>query len=230
MENDSLNIYQIISKISAEAGALAPEAKNGVPFAFRGVDAVVNHLAPLLREYGVITVPEVLEHRVTSRDLPQNKALTQSEVLVAFHFYAPDGTQVIATTAGLAQDYADRSTAQAQSVAYRVALLQTFTLPTTDKDPEERGEDNAKFVADLTANEEKNSKGSNPKPATETVDSVRALIGKIIHDETNDWDSDRINEFGDKITKKDRKVWFDSVADLKTVHEALLKEIAKAAK
>lgn len=143
-----LNIYQIISKIGEEAGALAPEKTGGVPFAFRGVDGTVAHLVPHLRKYGVITVPEVIDQRVTQREVGNNKTITQTEVLTRFHFYAPDGTSVTATTAGLAQDYSDRSTSQAQSVAFRIALLQTFTLPTHDKEPEVAGEETQKVIAD----------------------------------------------------------------------------------
>ena len=66
-ENDAapLSIYQIISKVSEEAGALAPESKGGVPFAFRGIDGTVAHLSPVLRKYGVVVVPTVIEHKVS---------------------------------------------------------------------------------------------------------------------------------------------------------------------
>ena len=50
---------------------------------------------------------------------------------------------ITATTGGLANDYADRSTAQAQSVAFRVALLQTFALPTHSPEPEQTGVERA---------------------------------------------------------------------------------------
>ena len=65
--------------------------------------------------------------------------MTTSEILTKFTFYAPDGSNLSATTAGLANDYADRSAAQAQSVAFRVALLQTFALPTHSLEPEQTG-------------------------------------------------------------------------------------------
>lgn len=134
------NIYQIINEISKEAGALAPEKSGGVPFAFRGVDAVINHLTPRLHEHGVVVIPTVLEHEVTGREVG-SKYITQSKVTTRFDFFAEDGTSVSTTTVGLAQDFADRSAAQAQSVAFRVALLQTFHLPTHDKEPEARGEE-----------------------------------------------------------------------------------------
>src|SRR5690606_3994165 len=65
-------------------------------------------------------------------------------VLVEYTFYAPDGSSVVVVTPGLADDFADRSTAQAMSVAYRVALLQLFHLPTHSKEPEETGEETMK--------------------------------------------------------------------------------------
>lgn len=133
------NIVQLISLISKEAGALAPESKGGVPFPFRGVDGTVNHIAPKLWKYGVIVVPEVLECVVTP-NAQGNRTVKTSEVLTKFHFYAPDMTSITATTAGLADDFGDRSTAQAQSVAYRIALLQTFSLPTQQPEPEETGQ------------------------------------------------------------------------------------------
>lgn len=132
------NIYQLINRISQEAGALAPEKTGGVPFSFRGIDAVVAHLTPLLNKYGVVVIPEVHEHNVSSAP-SGNKVVTTSDVKTTYRFYAPDGTYVAATVAGLANDYADRSAAQAQSVAFRVALLQTFHLPTHSPEPEQTG-------------------------------------------------------------------------------------------
>lgn len=136
--SEGLNIFQILDRISSEAGALAPEARGGVPFAFRGIDGTVAHLSPLLRKYGVIVVPSVTQKNVTSAP-SGGKVVTTTDLTTEFTFYAPDGTHVVATTAGLANDYADRSTAQAQSVAFRVALLQTFALPTHSPEPEQTG-------------------------------------------------------------------------------------------
>lgn len=136
--SEGLNIYQIIDRISSEAGALAPEAKGGVPFAFRGIDGTVAHLSPFLRKYGVVVVPTVIQKEVTSAP-SGNKVVTTTDLTTEFTFYAPDGTNLTATVAGLANDYSDRSSAQAQSVAFRVALLQTFALPTHSPEPEQTG-------------------------------------------------------------------------------------------
>ena len=135
-----LNIYQRINLISQEAGALAPEAKGGVPFAFRGIDGTVAHLTPFLHKYGVFNTSTTLSHLVTEREVG-NRVIKTTQVEVEFEFFAPDGSSVKMVTPGLADDFADRSSAQAMSVAYRIALLQLFHLPTHSKEPEESGQE-----------------------------------------------------------------------------------------
>lgn len=142
-----MNIFQRINAISQEAGALAPESKGGVPFAFRGIDGTVAHLTPFMHKYGVFAAPEVLESIVTEREIinpqtgtPNGKLVKTTQLTVKYTFYAPDGSSVTTVSAGLADDFGDRSTAQAMSVAYRIALLQLFHLPTHTKEPEETGE------------------------------------------------------------------------------------------
>lgn len=143
----SLNIYQRINAISKAAGALAPESKGGVPFAFRGIDGTVAHLTPFLHEYEVIAVPHVQSHLITERELinpqtgaPNGKLVKTTQLEVEYEFFGPDGDSVKVVTPGLADDFGDRSTAQAMSVAFRLALLQLFHLPTHTKEPEESGQ------------------------------------------------------------------------------------------
>lgn len=135
-----MNIYQRINAISQEAGALAPESKGGVPFAFRGIDGTVAHLTPFLHKYGVFNTSKIISHLVTEREAG-NRVVKTTQVEVEFEFFAPDGSSVKMVTPGLADDFADRSSAQAMSVAYRIALLQLFHLPTHSKEPEETGQD-----------------------------------------------------------------------------------------
>lgn len=211
------NIYQIISAISKEAGPLAAEKSGGVPFAFRGINAVVDKLAPLLNKYEVITVPEVLEHKVTSNP-SGNKVVTTTEILAHYHFYAPDGTKVTATTAGLANDYADRSSAQAQSVAFRTALLQTFTLPSSDPEPEQTGVEREAPSAQSAA-PAKPSVGQQKSVASMT-EEIRAHIDRAKSDKEYPFDAVMINKIGMKLSdgdsgwKKNAK-WLD--ATLKAV-------------
>lgn len=140
-EEQPLTIYQRIAAITREAGALAPEAKGGVPFAFRGIDGTVAHLTPFLNKYEVFLAPVVQSHIVTPNAVG-NRTVKTTEVEVTYGVYGPDGkSDIEITVPGLADDFADRSTAQAMSVAYRIALLQLFHLPTHSKEPEETGQE-----------------------------------------------------------------------------------------
>lgn len=172
-----MNIYEIISKIAEEAGALAPEQTGGVPFAFRGIDGTVAHLSPHLRKHGVVVVPKILDRVTTQREVG-TKAITQTDLLAEFTFYAPDGSSVTATTAGLAQDFADRSAAQAQSVAFRVALLQTFFLPTHSKSPEEAGEDTQRAIAEEAAK----TPAKSPAPPSPALVGLQAQVKAWLND------------------------------------------------
>jgi hypothetical protein len=55
---------------------------------------------------------------------------------VTYRFTAPDGSHLETTVAGEAQDYGDKATPKAMSVAFRTALLQALALPTDEPDPD----------------------------------------------------------------------------------------------
>lgn len=139
-ENKSKNIIELITEVKRKAGALGKDQTSGVPFPFRGIDGTVNHLAKHVEEAGIVVVPHVDSHVVTERSPDGKRVVKTSQVETSFTFYAPDGSSITAKTAGLADDFADRSSAQAQSVAFRVALLQTFFLPTQSPEPEQTGQ------------------------------------------------------------------------------------------
>lgn len=203
-------IYSAIASIQQAAGPLAAQKSGGVPFAFRGVDATVAHIAPHLREHNVIVVPEVLDSFVSAREVG-NKILTQTELRTKFTFYhTEDGSSVSATTNGLAQDYADRSAAQAQSVAFRVALLQTFFLPTNEKEPEERGEEVLRTTA-----EEKGKATAPAAPKAPTSAALKSRIAKLVADgKTTGAD---IDAYGNEISRTDKAKWMNDGAILERV-------------
>lgn len=209
------NIFDIIPRIADEAGALAPQDSGGVPFKFRGVDQVVAHLAPLLDKYKVFQTARVVDKNTSARELENKdgtktgKAVTQTDLTIEYTFWAPDGSSVATQAAGLAQDYADRSAAQAQSVAYRVALLQLFHLPTHDKEPEQVGEETQRKIEETAAADRSEA------PKRETIESVRADITALI----NDKDS--------KVEGEDANAIMGEIAPDKTPGQWTLTELKK---
>lgn len=170
-----LTIFERINLISKEAGALAPESKGGVPFAFRGIDGTVAHLSYFLNKYGVFAAPKVASHEVTEREVPgaggkpSGRAVKTTRLEVEYTFYGPAGDSITVTTPGLADDFADRSSAQAMSVAYRIALLQLFHLPTHSREPEEAGEETMRARA---------AAASGPAPVAGPAVAQRAAAAK----------------------------------------------------
>lgn len=114
--------------------------KHGTKYNFRGVDAVVNAVAPAFREHGIIVMPTVLgvERETFDREMSGGRTGKQFRCipLVQYTFYAEDGSSVAAIVEGESLDISDKGTAKALSVAYRVALLQCLNLPTDDPDPD----------------------------------------------------------------------------------------------
>lgn len=106
-------------------------------FMFRGIDAVMNAVGPVLREHGVVVVPNVVECIYDKVHTTQNKPATACRVKVDYIFYAEDGSSIVTTVQGEAWDSGDKATPKAMSVAFRTALLQALCLPTDEPDPDE---------------------------------------------------------------------------------------------
>lgn len=104
---------------------------------FRGIDAVMNAVGPALRKHGVVIVPtNVLSHDIVTATTTGGKTTNAVRVHVQYTAYGPAGDSIVMDVVGEAQDAADKGTAKAMSVAYRTLLLQAFTLPTDDTDPD----------------------------------------------------------------------------------------------
>lgn len=141
-----LPLVALISRISAEVGAVrktqqAPGNIGG--YQFRGIDAVVNALHPVLAKYGVIVLPKVLEVERATATTKNGGTMLNVYVTTQFTLYGPAGDSLEVITRGEAADAGDKATSKAQSVALRVALLQAFMLPTDEPDPDSQGYERA---------------------------------------------------------------------------------------
>ena len=130
-------IHEALAAVMADCTHVAKRDRNDHQrFMFRGIDAVVNAVGPILREHHV-TVRPVVQH--VSYDVVQTttgKPATACRVIVDYVFGAPDGSEITATVAAEAWDSGDKAAPKAMSVAFRTALLQTLALPTDEPDPD----------------------------------------------------------------------------------------------
>lgn len=108
----------------------------GTRYNFRGVDDVVNAVSPALSRWGVNLGFEVMWLK---RDKFQTKNGGDSWHITArveYRFIALDGSIHTVTVEAEANDTADKGTGKVMSVAYRIMLLQVFSIPTDDMDPD----------------------------------------------------------------------------------------------
>ena len=133
-----MKVHEAIVAIRGEVGAVRKDGRNTQQnFNFRGVDAVVNALAGMMSKHGLMVYPSKVEHRPGTKQLSGGKVATSVDVTVDYTFVGPEGDTFTAQVPAESFDLGDKATAKAMSVAYRTCLLQTFTLPTDDPDPDE---------------------------------------------------------------------------------------------
>jgi hypothetical protein len=101
-------------------------------FNFRGIDAVLNTLAPLLAKHKLAILPRCTERSCVERTTAKGSALFYVTVKVDFDFVGIDGSKHTVTTYGEAMDSADKATNKAMSAAYKYAAFQAFCIPTEE--------------------------------------------------------------------------------------------------
>lgn len=103
---------------------------------FRGVEAAMNEMSPILIRAGITISPSYSDLTVTERESKSGGKLRFVTVKGSFKFEAADGSFVIGEAYGEGMDSSDKATSKALSVAYRTALFQQFVVPTMAIDPE----------------------------------------------------------------------------------------------
>lgn len=130
-------IYAALAAVMDDCKAVAKRDLNQHQrFHFRGIDAVVNAVGPVLRKHGVIVAPNVEHVTYDVVSTSTGKPATACRVLVTYTFYASDGSSIDTRVAAEAWDAGDKAAPKAMSVAFRTALLQSLALPTDEPDPD----------------------------------------------------------------------------------------------
>lgn len=192
----------IIEALAAVMGEVQPVGKGSrnVEFGynFRGIDAVVNAVGPVLRKHCVIVVPELLDAAYRDVTTSKGKPSRECTVRVRYRFYGPGGDFIDAVVPGESMDVSDKGAPKAMSVAYRIALLQALCIPTDEPDPDsqsyERGQQRDEWETAV-------------KPPTEAQASTfESLSGAL-----------KIAELGDLMSVWDRVVAAFKADEITTV-------------
>lgn len=131
MSEELPSVIQLIAKVMNDVRSVSKADTNShFGFKFRGIDTVLDAVAPALRSHGVVVIPELREQ--TSEIVGKSVRVI---VKVAYTFYGPKGDSVTALVPGEAMDAQDKASSKAMSVAFRTALIQALAIPTGERDP-----------------------------------------------------------------------------------------------
>jgi hypothetical protein len=126
-------IFAAINAISRDLAAvgIGKDSRNKEQgFQYRGIDAVMNTLAPLFVKHKVFVVPSFSGRTVTERPTRSGGIMFNVVVSATFRFVsAEDGTEIQAVTIGEGQDSADKATNKAMAISYKYAVFQLFCIP-----------------------------------------------------------------------------------------------------
>jgi len=133
-----MSVYEAINAVMDDVRAVGKNDRNEQQrFNFRGIDAVVNALSPVMRKHGLTVRPSnVLSIEHIPFTAKSGGAGVSCRVVIEYTFTDVKGDSCTSIVAAEANDYGDKSTPKAMSVAFRTCLLQAFALPTTETDPD----------------------------------------------------------------------------------------------
>lgn len=134
---EQITVHQAVANVMREVIAVRKGERNShFNFNFRGIDAVMNAVGPILREHGVIVVPHDMEAAYSPVATSGGKPAMNVQVRNTYRFYGPAGDFFDTVATGESIDNGDKGTAKANSVAFRTCLLQALCLPTDEPDPD----------------------------------------------------------------------------------------------
>lgn len=134
---DHPTVVQALSAVMQDVQGVRKGDRNQQQgYSFRGIDAVVNAVGPVLRKHGVVVVPAASQASYRDVQTSTGKPSRECTVTVTYRFYGPAGDFIDACVPGESMDFGDKGAPKAMSVAYRIALLQALCIPTDDVEPD----------------------------------------------------------------------------------------------
>jgi len=123
----------------AAAGIAKSETNTFDKYKFRGIDAVLNALAPILSRHGVIIMPSVSSCEIRTVQTSQGKPSSHAKVTVDYTLYDSEGDSIMHSFVGEGMDRGDKAVNKACTAAYKYFLFEAFCIPvegTPDADKE----------------------------------------------------------------------------------------------
>ena len=174
-----MKIYSLVGEAMREIRAVGKDSVNQTQgFKYRGIDAVMNALNPVMAKLGLFIVPEVLEQTREERESvkvyngKETKTLLKYSILkIKYTLYAPDGSNVSCVVIGEGMDSGDKASNKAMAVGLKYACFQIFMIPTEDM----AQDDPDKESFEVTSAAMQPAKPAQAKKADSTVEKQKQL-------------------------------------------------------
>lgn len=103
-------------------------------YQYRGIDDVLNALAPILARNGVLIVPSVVEKELRQVTTQKGGVMNFATLRVDYTMYDSEGDSITHTAYGEAMDRGDKSINKAMTAAYKYFVFQAFCVPLVGHD------------------------------------------------------------------------------------------------
>ncbi|GAF94134.1 unnamed protein product, partial [marine sediment metagenome] len=126
MSHTVLKALCAVQKDLAQAGISKADTNTFDNYKFRGIDAVLNALAPILSRHGVIIMPSVVSSEIRSVTTSQGKPQQHAKVTVEYTLYDVEGDSIKHCFVGEGMDRGDKAINKACTAAYKYFLFEAF--------------------------------------------------------------------------------------------------------
>ena len=168
-------IFGLVGQAMQMIGAVGKDSRNQQQgFQYRGIDAVMNALNPVMAKLGLFMTPEVLEQTREERQGRNGGNLLYSVMKIKYTLYAPDGSNVACVVVGEGMDSGDKASNKAMSIAFKYAAFQLFCIPT-----EEMVDPDAECHEVMPRNAPKTGEKPAPAPAKANTPTPAAQAAKL---------------------------------------------------
>lgn len=146
-------IHRVMEDMAKE-GVGKNKTNQSQNFQYRGVDDVMDALAPSLSRNRLVILPSVIEHNIVERESRNGGKIFHATLKLTYEFMCPiDGSsKIVGPIYGEAMDTGDKATNKAMAIAYKYLCVQAFCIPITGDDPDQQSHEIAKGPAQAPAN------------------------------------------------------------------------------
>lgn len=240
IKTDAPKIYSLMGEAMRRISAVGKDSVNKTQgFKYRGIDAVMNALYPVMSDLGLFIVPEVLEQtreeRTTTKSVWDNdqkknvekkSTLLYSLLKIRYTMYAKDGSNVSAVVIGEGMDSGDKASNKAMAVGLKYACFQMFMIPTEEMandDPDRESHEIDPKVSNPTATPAPKAPKKDP-PAT--VTQAEKLPGNPVLEYLAK-ERAALQTVREVTVTENKAIWTAQVKALKTARIAPDKELSE---